>query len=86
MALRSTLDIIYNANNDLSGVGFSITPVSINHNSLLATAIKRNDVAALRQLFTAGLARPSDHVIGLLDQVESFLEVRSDPVAYGCVW
>ncbi|MCJ1384631.1 hypothetical protein MMC17_007749 [Xylographa soralifera] len=79
MAIRSTLDVLYNANIGFSGFRFGMNAVWINHNPLLTEAIGTSNVAALQQLFTAGLARPSDHVLDPLGEEVSLLNVRSDP-------
>ncbi|MCJ1432871.1 hypothetical protein MMC27_002229 [Xylographa pallens] len=74
MAIRSTFDILKNAEADLPGLKFKMNPILVNRNPLVVEAIEILDVAALRQLFTTGLARPSDHVIGPLGSTRSLLD------------
>ncbi|MCJ1388436.1 hypothetical protein MMC18_001283 [Xylographa bjoerkii] len=81
LAVRSNLDIFYNLNTDLPGLGFSINAVSVNHNPLVIQAIHTSNVVALQELFTAGLARPSDHVIdptcGICSMLSYFCRIFS---------
>ena len=78
LAIRSTFDILNNAEADLPGLKFRMNAISVNHNPLVDEAIRESDVAALRQLFATGLARPSDHVIYINGATISLLDVRSD--------
>ncbi|MCJ1397808.1 hypothetical protein MMC11_001004 [Xylographa trunciseda] len=79
LTVQSKFDLFYNVNSDLPGLGFKLSTVSINRNPLLIEAIETGDVAALQQLFTAGLARPSDRISVISFHSESLL-------GYYCSW
>ena len=63
LSIQSTANIFHKANANLPDLGFNMNLVLTNPNPLLIEAIDTHDVAALQQLFNAGLARSSDHVI-----------------------
>jgi len=60
--LRYDLESCRNYKSALPGLTFNITPLSVNNNRLLRQAIEQADVAGLRGLFQADLARPTDQI------------------------
>lgn len=61
--LRYDLESCRNYKSALPGLTFNIVPISVNNNRLLRQAIEQADVAELRGLFQAGLARPTDQIL-----------------------
>ncbi|MCJ1251001.1 hypothetical protein MMC30_008232 [Trapelia coarctata] len=59
---RSRTNLRKNSATSFPSINVSLTPISINYNVELPRRILEGDVPSLRQLFVAGLARPTDHV------------------------
>lgn len=60
--LRYNLELCRNYNSSLPGLIFNITPFTVNNDRIVYQTIRQADVAGLRRLFQAGLARPTDHI------------------------